>query len=314
MINKVAPRDVLGDILAELGTVNEKIVVLDADYYTASKTAAFRKKFPDRFIQVGIAEQNMMGVAAGLATLGLIPYVSTLATFCSRRACDQVTTSIAISGLNVKILAVYTGLFVGKNGASHQALEDLAIMRSIARMAVLQPVNAVETAQIVRFAAEYEGPMYIRIARDPSTVELPEDYRFQLGKALTLKEGKDLTIISCGEVVEDVIAAAAILEKQGIYPRLINMSSIKPLDEEAIIKAAVETGRIVTVENHNILAGLGSAVAEVVSEHYPVKVKRLGIRDRFGRSGTNDEMKAWFGLRAEDIADDIVTFLGDYHV
>lgn len=309
MAERISPRDVLNDVLTDLGSKNQKLVVVDADYCTASKTTAFRRRFPERFIQVGIAEQNMMGVAAGLATVGLIPFVSTLATFCSRRACDQVVTSIALPRLNVKILAVYTGLFVGKNGATHQALEDLAIMRAIPDMTVIQPADAAETEQVLRFAAGFDGPMYIRIARDTFPVLVPAGYQFQLGKALTLQEGKDLTIITAGEVVEDVLAAGTLLKNENIRPRIINMSSIKPIDQEAIIKAAGETGRIMTVENHNILAGLGSAVAEVVTEFCPVKVKRLGVRDVFGKSGTNDQMKRKFGLRAEDIYEEALKFI-----
>jgi len=309
MSERLAPRDVLGRTLTELGESNPDIVVLDADFWPASKIAPFRERFPDRFIQVGIAEQNMMGIAAGLSTVGFTCFASTLCVFCSRRACDQVTVSIALSRLNVKILGLYAGLFVGKNGASHQALEDIAIMRSIANMAVVQPADALETQQVVRFAAQYDGPMYIRIGRDPRPQLVSDDYKFQLGKAPTLREGKDVTLITCGDMVEDTLKAASSLAKKRIQARVVNMSSIKPIDEEAIIKAAKETGKIVTVDNHNILGGLGSAVAEVVSERMPVKVKRIGVRDVFGKSGTNQEMQKKFGLRAEDIENEVISFL-----
>jgi len=309
MSQRKAPRDVLGKTLIELAEKDPNIVVLDADFSPASKITAFKERFPQRFIQVGIAEQNMMGIAAGLSTLGFNCFASTLCVFCSRRACDQVTVSIALARLNVKILALYAGLFVGKNGASHQALEDIAIMRSIAGMAVVQPADALETEQIIRFAADYDGPMYLRIGRDPRPQLVPDDYKFQLGKAVTLKNGKDLTLIACGDLVEDTLKAATSLEQKGIHARVINMSSIKPIDEQAIVKAAEETGKIVTVDNHNIYGGLGSAVAEVVCEKMPVKVKRMGVKDVFGKSGTNEQMQEKFGLRAEDIENEAITLL-----
>lgn len=301
MSEKIAPRDVLGETLVELGEKDPNIVVLDADFWPASRIGAFKDQFPERFVEVGIAEQNMMGMAAGLSTVGFTCFASGLCTFCSRRACDQVTVSIAIPRLNVKILALYPGLFVGKNGASHQALEDIAIMRSIANMSVVQPADAREMQEVLRFAAGYDGPMYVRVARDPVPVFVPEDYRFNLGKALTLREGKDVTIITYGELVGDSLKAADLLTEKKIEARVINMSSLKPIDEEAIVKAAEETGGIVTVDNHNIYGGLGSAVAEVVCEKMPVKIKRVGVRDVFGKSGTNPRMKEKFGLRAEDI-------------
>ena len=309
MSQRIAPRDVLGKTLTELGETDPNVVVLDADFWPASKIAAFKDRFPKRFIQVGIAEQNMMGIAAGLSTLGFNCFASTLCVFCSRRACDQVTVSIALAGLNVKILGLYAGLFVGKNGASHQALEDIAIMRSIAGMAVVQPADALETEQAIRFAAEYDGPMYMRIGRDPRPQLVPDDYKFQLGKAVTLKDGKDVTLITCGDMVEDTLKAASSLEQKGIHARVINMSSIKPIDEQAIVKAAEETGKIVTVDNHNIFGGLGSAVAEVVCEKMPVKVRRMGVKDVFGKSGTNEQMQEKFGLRTVDIEKEVISFL-----
>jgi len=309
MPEKIAPRDVLGKTLVEIGQENPNILVLDADFWPASRLGPFRERFPDRFIEVGIAEQNMMGIAAGLSTVGFTCFASGLCTFCSRRACDQVTVSIALSGLNVKIIGLYPGLFVGKNGASHQALEDIAIMRSIAKMAVVQPGDAVETAAVLRFAADYPGPMYIRIGRDPWPVVMPQDYKFQLGKAVTLKEGKDLAIFTYGEMIEDTLTVADSLEKKKISARVVNMSSLKPLDREAVIEAAQQTGRIVTVDNHNIIGGLGSAVAEILAEECPAKLKRIGVRDVFGKSGTNEQMKAAFGLRAEDIEQQILSFL-----
>jgi len=305
----LAPRDVLSKTLIEIGKSDSNLVLVDADFGTASKIWDFQKHYPERYIQVGIAEQNMMGIAAGLSTVGLVPFVSTIAVFCSRRACDQVAVSIGLSNTNVKILGVYAGLFVGKNGASHQSLEDIAIMRAIANMVVVQPADAVETVQVIQFAAQYKGPMYIRIGRDPVASFLPANYKFELGKSVTIRDGKDVTLIAYGDLVEDTMKAAGLLDGKGISARVINMSSIKPIDEDAIIKAAEETGKIVTIDNHNILGGLGSAVAEVVTEKYPVNVKRIGVKDIFGKSGSDEEMKRVFGLRAEDIFNETIKFL-----
>jgi len=310
MSDRIAPREAFGKTLVRLGEENPNIVVLDADLAPSTKTSYFRESFPQRFIPVGIAEQNMIGIAAGLSTLGFIPFATTFACFASRRVCDQVTVSCAYPRLNVKIVGGYVGLFVGKNGATHQALEDIAIMRSIANMVVIEPADATETERVIEFACNYDGPVYLRIGRDPMPQIVPQDYKFQLGKALVLREGKDVTLISSGAMVEDTLKAASLVEKDGIDARVINMSCIKPVDEEIIVKAAEETGRIVTVENHNIIGGLGSAVCEVVAERYPVRIKRIGIRDVFGKSGTNEEMKAKFKLRAEDIAKEVINFVG----
>jgi len=309
MVKRLAPRDVLGETLVDLGEKNPNIVVLDADFWPASKIGAFRERFPERFIEVGIAEQNMMGIAAGLSTVGFTCFASTLCVFCSRRACDQVVTSVCLPRLNVKIVGLYAGLFVGKNGASHQALEDIAIMRSIANMTVVQPADAFETEQMLRFAAEYDGPMYLRIGRDPRPRLVPDGYQFRLGKAVTLRNGKDVTLITYGDLVEDTMTAAEALAKDGVQAAVINMSSIKPIDEEAIVKAAEETGNIVTIDNHNIYGGLGSAVAEVLCENMPVRLKRIGVRDVFGKSGTEEQMQAKFGLGAEDFRKEVLAML-----
>lgn len=309
MAEMIAPRAIVGEALVELANQDPDIVVLDADFYTCSITKQFKDELPERFIEVGIAEQNMMSVAAGLATLGLKPFASALAVFCSRRACDQVATSIALQGLNVKILGVYPGLFVGKNGGSHMSLEDIAIMRSIARMTVVQPADAWELKAILKFAIQHQGPMYIRVARDSVPKYIPDNYTFELGKSVLLREGKDLSFITYGEMIGDTLVAAELLSEKGLDARVINMSSLKPIDEDTIIKAARETGRLITVDNHNIYGGVGSAVAEVVTEHYPVPVKRIGVRDVFGRSGTNEEMKEKFGLRPEDIVNQTLQFL-----
>jgi transketolase len=309
MAEKIAPRAIVGETLVELAKTDPTICVLDADFNNCSITQPFKENVSDRFIQVGVAEQNMMGVAAGLATAGMKPFASTVAVFCSRRACDQVTTSIALQGLNVKIFGVYPGLFVGKNGASHQSLEDIAIMRAIARMTVVHPADAWEMKEVIKFAANYDGPMYVRVARDPVPRYVPENYTFQLGKSTLLREGNDITIFVYGELIGDTLEAAEMLNKKGLNARVVNMSSIKPIDEEAIINAAKETDCIITVDNHNIYGGMGSAVAEVVGEKCPTRVKRIGVRDVFGRSGSDESMKEKFGLRAEDIFAQIVEFL-----
>jgi transketolase len=309
MPEKIAPRAIVGETLAELAKTDPSICVLDADFKNCSITLPFKENHPERFIQVGVAEQNMMGVAAGLATTGLKPFASTVAVFCSRRACDQVTTSIALQDLNVKILGVYPGLFVGKNGASHQSLEDIAIMRAIARMTVIHPADAWEMKEVLKFAVNHVGPMYVRVARDPVPRYVPDDYTFQLGKSTLLREGSDITIFVYGELIGDTLEAAEMLHNKNVSSRVVNMSSIKPIDEDAIIKAATETDCIITVDNHNIYGGMGSAVAEVVSERRPTRVKRIGVRDVFGRSGSDEAMKKKFGLRAEDIFQQIVDYM-----
>jgi transketolase len=309
MSPNLAPRDVLGKTLVALGEKDPNIVVLDADFCTPGKTAAFKDRFPERFVQVGIAEQNMMSIAAGLATVGFTCFASTICAFCSRRACDQVMASIALPRLNVKILGLYAGLFVGKNGATHQSLEDIGIMRSLANMTVVQPADALEMQRVLQFAVRYDGPMYIRVGRDPVPQFVPDDYEFHLGRSLTLRQGGDVTLMAYGELMENTMIAAEGLARRGIQSRVINMSSLKPIDREAIVLAARETGRIVTVDNHNIYGGLGSAVAEVVAEEAPARLKRIGVRDLFGKSGTNEQMMQRFGLRAEDIERDVLEFL-----
>lgn len=309
MSEQIAPRDVLGESLVELGQMDPNLIVLDADFNPASKLIPFKNHFPERFIQVGVAEQNMMGVAAGLSTVGFKPFVCTVAAFCSRRACDQVMVSIALPKMNVKILGIYPGIFVGLNGATHMALEDIAIMRAFANMTVVHPSDAWELKQVLQFATEFDRPLYIRVARDPVPRYIPDDYQFRLGKSFSPREGTDVTIITYGELIGDTLEVAASLQQKDIHARVIVMSSIKPIDEDAIVKAAEETGKIVTVDNHNIYGGMGSAVTEVVCEKYPVKVKRIGIRDVFGRSGTNEAMKKKFGLRAEDIERQVLDFI-----
>jgi transketolase len=309
MSQRIAPRDALGKILVEVLETDPRCVVLDADFCTASKITGVRDRFPERFIEVGVAEQNMMGVAAGLSTVGFTCFASTICVFCCRRACDQVTTSVAIPRLNVKIVGLYAGLFVGKNGASHQSLEDIAIMRAIANMTVVQPVDVVETRSLLHYAARYNGPMYIRIGRDPVPQFVPDNYQFQLGKSVILRPGHDLTLMSYGDLMENTLMVAENLARKGVQARVINMSSLKPLDEAAVVTAARETGRIVTVDNHNIYGGLGSAVAEVLAEQAPARLRRVGVRDVFGKTGTNEQMMQRYGLRTQDIEKQVLDFL-----
>jgi transketolase len=309
MVSKIAPREVLGDIFVDLAEKKTDLIILDADIAPAANIIKFKDRFPKQFIEIGAAEQNMIGIAAGLSTVGLKPFAISFCAFASRRACDQITVSVAYPNLNVTIVGLYPGIFAGMNGATHQAMEDIAIMRSIPNMSVVEPLDAIETKEVVKFAYQYNSPLYLRIGRDPITTYLPQDYQFKLGQAYTLREGKDLTIISAGYLMEEVMEVAKALSKEGIETRVINMSSIKPIDEEVILRAAKETNRIVTVENHNILGGLGSAVAEVVTANYPVKIKRIGINDVFGKSGSNDEMKKKFNLTTKDILADTVNFL-----
>ncbi|QXM05323.1 transketolase family protein [Crassaminicella indica] len=302
MNNKIATREAYGKALVELGKVNEKVVVLDADLSKSTKTAAFQKEFPNRFFNMGIAEQNLMGTAAGFATSEKIPFVSTFAMFASGRAFEIIRNSIGYPKLNVKVCATHAGITVGEDGASHQALEDLACMRAIPNMVVLNPADAVSAKKAVFAMAEYNGPVYARFGRAAVPVIYDEDMNFEIGKGIEVKEGKDAAIIATGIMVAEAIKAREILSKKGIEVRVIDMHTIKPIDEEILIKAAKETGAIVTAEEHNIIGGLGSAVAEVLVENYPIPMKRVGTLDTFGESGKPAELMKKYALTAEDIA------------
>jgi len=301
----VAMREAFGKALLEMGRINKDIVVLDADLASSTKITYFAEEFPERFFQCGIAEQNMIGVAAGLAACGKIPFAASFAVFVSRRPADQVAISVAYPGLNVKIIGAYTGLFNGRTGASHMAVEDISIMRAIPGIIVIDPADAVETAGAVRAIAEYEGPVYMRETRDGWPDVFDDDYRFEIGKASEVRNGDDVSIIAAGVMTSEAITASKKLKEEGIGARVINMSTIKPIDEEAIIKAASETGAIVTVENHNIYGGLGSAVAEVLGENYPVPMQRIGIRDVLNESGTNRELLDKFGMSSGHIMESV---------
>ncbi len=298
---KTATRDAYGKALVELGENNPNVLVLDADLAAATKTGAFKKAFPERFFDTGIAEGNMMGVAAGLATTGYTVFASSFAMFSAGRAFEQVRNTIAYPHLNVKIGATHAGISVGEDGASHQCCEDIALMRSIPGMVILNPADDIEARAAVLAAAEHDGPVYMRFGRLAVPRIFDEDYKFEIGKAVTLKEGSDVTIIATGLMVNEAIEAAKALEEEGISVELINMHTIKPLDKEAVIKAAKKTGCIVTAEEHNVIGGLGDAVCDAVCEEYPVPVVKLGVEDTFGKSGPAVELLHIFGLDAYNI-------------
>ncbi len=298
---KTATRDAYGKALVELGEKNPDILVLDADLAAATKTGAFKKAFPERFFDTGIAEGNMMGVAAGLATTGYTVFASSFAMFSAGRAFEQVRNTIAYPHLNVKIGATHAGISVGEDGASHQCCEDIALMRSIPGMVIINPADDIEARAAVFAAAEHDGPVYMRFGRLAVPRIFDEDYKFEIGKAVTLKEGSDVTIIATGLMVNEALIAAEELAKEGISAEVINMHTIKPLDKEAIIKSAKKTGCIVTAEEHNVVGGMGDAVCDAVCSEYPVPVIKVGVEDTFGKSGPAVELLHIFGLDADNI-------------
>ena len=302
-IIKMATREAYGKALAELGAVNDKVVVLDADLAAATKTGIFKKAYPDRFIDSGIAESNMMGVAAGLASTGYVVFASTFAMFAAGRAFEQVRNSIGYPHLNVKIGATHAGISVGEDGASHQCCEDIGLMRTIPGMTIINPADAVEARQAVLAAAEYEGPVYMRFGRLAVPNVFDESYKFEWGKAVVLSEGTDVTICATGLMVNEAVEAKKILADKGISAEIVNVHTIKPLDAETILKSAAKTGAIVTAEEHSIIGGLGSAVCEAVGESkVRVPVVRLGVNDVFGKSGPAVELLHIYGLDAAGIA------------
>lgn len=301
-VKKIATRESYGNALAELGAEFDNLVVLDADLAAATKTGVFKKAFPDRHIDCGIAECNMIGIAAGLAATGKIPFASSFAMFAAGRAFEQVRNSVAYPKLNVKIGATHAGISVGEDGATHQCNEDIALMRTIPGMVVLNPSDDVEAKAAVRAAIEHEGPVYLRFGRlaVPVINDKP-DYKFELGKGVVLREGKDVTIIATGLPVSECLGAADKLAADGIDAKVINIHTIKPLDEELVLAAAKETGKVVTVEEHSVIGGLGSAVCDVLSEKCPTKVMKIGINDTFGESGPAVELVKKYGLDADSI-------------
>jgi transketolase len=302
MAEKIATRHAYGETLAEIGAANPNIVVLDADVSTCTMSCMFGEKFPDRFYNMGIAEANMVCAAAGMTTAGLIPFVHSFAMFTAGRTFDQIRNSLAYPHLNVKVVGTHAGLTVGEDGATHQCMEDLGIMRAIPGMTVICPCDGNETRKAVHAIAEHTGPVYLRLGRLPlETVTDRPDYKFQIGKSATLREGTDATIIAVGIMVQVALDAAEELEKKNIRVRVLDMHTIKPLDEDAIINAVKETGAIVTAEEHNVLCGLGSAVAEVVTSKAPAPVLKVGMEDTFGKSGNAEKLLEKFGFTKEAI-------------
>ena len=301
-VKKIATRESYGNALKALGAEHPDLVVLDADLAGATKTGTFQKAFPERHIDCGIAECNLICVAAGMATTGLVPFASSFAMFAAGRAFEQVRNSIGYPHLNVKIGATHAGISVGEDGATHQCCEDIALMRSIPGMTILNPADDTEARLAVRAAAEMQGPVYLRFGRLAVPIIFGSDYRFEIGKGVQLREGGDVTVIATGLMVNEALAAAELLKNEGISARVINMATIKPLDKDIVLQAARETGAIVTAEEHNILGGLGSAVCEAVCESLPVPVVRVGVNDSFGKSGPAAELLKLYGLCAENIA------------
>ena len=309
-VKKIATRESYGNALVELGKEHEDVVVLDADLAAATKTGTFKKAFPERHIDCGIAECNRIGVAAGIATTGKVPFASSFAMFAAGRAYEQVRNSVGYPKLNVKIGASHAGISVGEDGATHQCNEDIALMRTIPGMVVINPSDDVEAKAAVKAAYEHEGPVYLRFGRlAVPVINDNEDYKFELGKAITLREGTDVTIIASGLPVSESLAAAEKLAEDGISAEVINMHTIKPLDEEAVIAAASKTGKIVTVEEHSIIGGLGSAVCDVVAEKAPAKVMKIGINDVYGESGPAVELIKKYGLDANSIYEKVKAFV-----
>ena len=304
-MSKIATREAYGKALVKLGKINDDVVVLDADLSKSTKTNDFCKAYPNRFFNMGIAEQNLVGAACGFATAGKIPFASTFAMFATGRAFEVIRNSACYPKLNVKICATHAGITVGEDGGSHQSVEDISLMRSIPNMTVLVPADGVEAEKMIFAAAEFNGPMYVRLGRSAVPTLFNEDYNFEIGKGVVLKEGNDATIIACGMMVNEAILAADMLKEENINVRVINMSTIKPIDTELIIKAAKETKAIVTAEEHSIIGGLGSAVSEVVSENCPTIVKKVGINDCFGESGTPAELLEKYGLTAKHIVEKV---------
>lgn len=303
--NKIATRESFGKALVELGKENKDVVVLTADLAGATKTSLFEKEFPDRFINVGIAEQNMIGISAGLATTGKIPFASTFAMFAAGRAYDQIRNSVAYPKLNVKICGTHAGITVGEDGATHQMLEDLSLMRSIPNMTVLCPSDDVQTKWAIKEMAKFDGPVYIRLARVATPVIYDENQTFEIGKMVQIGNGTDATVFATGVEVAEALKAKEQLEKENINIRVVDVHTIKPIDKETIIKCAKETKKIITIEDHSIIGGLGTTVCEILSEEYPTKVIRMGMKDQFGKSGKADQLLKYFKLDSQAIIEEI---------
>ena len=309
-VKKIATRASYGEALVELGKEHDDLVVLDADLAAATKTGTFKKAFPDRFFDCGIAESNLMGVAAGIATTGMVPFASTFAMFAAGRAFEQVRNSIGYPHLNVKIGATHAGISVGEDGATHQCNEDIALMRTIPGMTIINPADDVEAKAAVRAAYEMDGPVYLRFGRlAVPVINDPASYQFELGKGITMREGKDVTIVATGLEVSESLEAAKLLEADGISAEVINIHTIKPLDAELVVASAKKTGKVVTVEEHSIIGGLGGAVAEVLAEQAPTKMLRIGVNDTFGESGPAAALIQKYGLDAKSIYEKVKGWL-----
>lgn len=306
---KIATRQSYGEALLELGKENKNVVVLDADLSTATKTNFFAKEFPERFFEMGISEQDMIGTAAGFATCGKIPYASTFAVFAAGRAYDQIRNSICYPNLNVKICATHSGITVGEDGATHQMLEDISMMRTLPNMKVICPSDAIQTKWAVKEILKSDGPVYLRLSRLATPIIYEENQKFEIGKAVQIGDGTDASIIATGDVVCEALKAKEELEQNGIFVRVIDMHTIKPIDKEIIVKCAKETNKIITIEDHSTIGGLGSAVCEVLAEECPCTVNRMGVKDRFGKSGTAEELLREFELDSEHIVEKIKNFL-----
>ncbi len=311
-VKKIATRESYGQALKQLGAENKNIVVLDADLTKSTKTSVFQEAFPERHINCGIAEANMASIAAGLATTGKIPFMSSFAMFASARCFEQIRNSIAYPRLNVKIGATHAGVTVGEDGASHQCIEDIALMRAIPGMVIMNPSDDIEAKACVRAAVEHDGPVYMRFGRSavPVINDYPE-YKFEIGKGTIVKEGKDITIVATGLCVDSAVKAAEMLAADGIDAEVINICTIKPLDGELIAKSAKKTGKVITVEEHSVIGGLGSAVCDALAELYPTRVKKIGVQDEFGQSGTANELMAFYGLDANGVYKTTKEFLGE---
>lgn len=300
---KIATRQSYGEALAELGKENKNIVVLDADLSTATKTNIFAKEFPNRFFDMGIAEQDMIGTAAGFATCGKIPYASTFAVFAAGRAYDQIRNSVAYPNLNVKICATHSGITVGEDGATHQMLEDIGMMRAIPNMTVISPSDDIQTKWVIKEISKINGPVYVRLSRFATPVIYDENEKFEIGKAVQIGKGTDATIFATGDTVVEAIKAKEMLENLGKFVRVVDIHTIKPIDIDMIIKCAKETEILVSVEDHNVINGLGTAIADVLTEYYPKKLIKLGIKDTFGKSGKAEELMEYFGINANSIVE-----------
>ena len=303
--NKIATRQSYGEKLAELGEKNKSIVVLDADLSSATKTSIFAKKFPNRFFDMGIAEQDMIATAAGMSTFGKIPFVSTFAAFAAGRAYDQIRNSVCYPKLNVKICATHCGVTVGEDGATHQMLEDIGMMRGLPNMTVISTSDDTETKWAVEEISKIDGPVYLRLCRLATPVIYDENQKFEIGKAVQIGEGTDATIFATGAVVAEAIKAKEELEKQGINVRVIDIHTIKPIDTEMIIKCAKETKKLISIEDHSVIGGLGTAISDVLTENYPCKLLKMGIKDEFGKSGKAEELLKYYKLKAEAIINNV---------